>query len=80
MSQRECAGFNWPKAPLWEPFFWLASQPVGVSPETSKRVFRELHESPASLYVSVAGLPAIGVGHPATGQHASIDFRHWPLT
>jgi hypothetical protein len=37
------AGFNWPR------FIVGAEEPVGVSPETSKRVFRELHESPASL-------------------------------
>ena len=69
MSQRECAGFNWPE------FSISAEEPVSISPEavsragpmiseTKKPVFRLLSVFPASLYPFCAGVPAIGVGHP----------------
>lgn len=114
MSQRECAGFNWP--PLVIP----ASEPVNITPEavnragrlsinvnacslnglpracsnrpaknsgvadalfqsladgvaqllacqdTASTVFRLLSLLPAALFPFCAGVPAIGVGHPAS--------------
>ena len=41
------------------------SRAVGVAHEHSATVLRLLSVLPAALYVSVAGEPAIGVGHPA---------------
>jgi hypothetical protein len=71
MSQRECAGFNWPPPGI------RASEPVSISPVTVKRagpsglahitaatVFRLLSLFPASLLPFCAGVPAIGVGQP----------------
>ena len=69
MSQRGCAGFNWPPSHI------PAREPVSRSPvtvrrigpmisETKKPVFRLLSVFPASLYPFCAGVPAIGVGHP----------------
>lgn len=82
MSQRECAGFNWP--PLSIP----AEDPVSICPETVNRagplqfsgslipcptmarpqiasVFRVKSELPAMLFPFWAGVPALGVAHPA---------------
>ena len=61
MSQRECSGFSWP------PRVVDAGEPFGVSPGTAKSatVRRLLSVLPASLFPFCAGVPAIGVGHPA---------------
>jgi hypothetical protein len=69
MSQRECAGFNWP------PLSISAVEPVSISPEAISRagafglqystVFRLLSLFPAALFPFCAGVPAIGVGQPA---------------
>ena len=61
MSQRECAGFNWPGFPV------SAGDPVGVGPEcASQTVRRLLSVFPAGLLPFCAGVPAIGVGQPAS--------------
>lgn len=67
MSQRECAGFNWP------PTVVAAVDPVSTSPVTVSRagvarsgspaVRRLLSVLPAALLPFCAGVPAIGVGH-----------------
>jgi hypothetical protein len=78
MSQRGCAGFNWP------PLSIAAKEPVSISPEAVSRagpsavhdfgwslwmrpqasvsVFRLKSVLPLSLYPFCAGVPAIGVG------------------
>lgn len=126
MSQRECAGFNWP------PLSIAAQEPISISPEAVKRAgvsrshngaacpsvspnpfplpVRSLHSArrasnrsksfapnplelgvgqpasaavflllslfPAALFPFCAGVPAIGVGQPATPTNieSSIDF------
>ncbi len=67
MSQRECAGFNWP------PLIVAAVEPVSISPEAVNRagpvvtqratVFLDESLFPASLLPFCAGVPAIGVGN-----------------
>ena len=79
MSQRECAGFNWP--PLSIP----AEQPVSISPVTVSRagwsvfdrstVFLLLSLFPAALFPFCAGVPAIGVGQPASQSCAAASSR-----
>ncbi len=59
MSQRECAGFNWP------PLAVTAGDPLGVGPETKATVLRLLSVLPAALFPFCAGVPAIGVAQPA---------------
>lgn len=76
ISQRECAGSNWP--PLGIP----AAEPISITPEavnragpnpghgvnpdqvTTSTVLRLLSVLPAALFPFCAGVPAIGVGQP----------------
>jgi hypothetical protein len=82
MSQRECAGFNWP------PLSIAAAEPISVSPKAVSRtgigsvhietVCRLLSVLPAGLFPFCAGVPAIGVGQPvidATCGSATATFR-----
>src|SRR5579859_5840630 len=53
MSQRECAGFNWPPLNA-SGYFWIAARnPLGISPKSTDRasssVRRELSVLPAAL-------------------------------
>ena len=67
MSQRECAGFNWP------PLAVAAGDPLGVGPETRSTVLRDESVLPAGLFPFCAGVPAIGVGHAASAAvHRSL--------
>jgi hypothetical protein len=53
--------------PLRESFTTGVAQPAGVfQPQSNATVLRPLSVFPASLYVSVPGDPAIGVGQPAS--------------
>nr|CUV15598.1 protein of unknown function [Ralstonia solanacearum] len=110
MSQRECAGFNWPPPSIaaqkpvsispeavrragpgrsvnvcslkglprvcsarctrnsGEPLAECQSLALGVAqPETNATVLRLLSLLPAALLPFLAGVPAIGVGQPASG-------------
>lgn len=70
MSQRECAGFNWPESAV------AASDPVSTSPEAvnrmgsiesaSPRIATSPAELPAELYPLRAGERLVGVGQPAS--------------
>jgi hypothetical protein len=60
MSQRECAGFNWPC------FAVDTREPLRVRPEMSARCARRLHESVGWLYrPGCPGEMAVGVGQCA---------------
>ena len=67
MSQRECAGFNWPRLSV------DAGEPLSAGPPpASATVLRLLSVFPASLFPFCAGVPAIGVGHAAA---RATEFR-----
>lgn len=77
MSQRECSGFNGP--PAWLSGRVSTQQPINMRPSRINfpriaycvgqraTVLRLESEFPASLFPFCAGVPAIGVGHPASG-------------
>ena len=66
MSQRENSTFSTPR-PLPSLLVGVsADEDFAVGPRTISTVFLLLSVFPASLYSSVAGLPAIGVGHPVS--------------
>ena len=77
MSQRECAGFNWPPSHI------PAEEPVSISPESVKRAGPFARDAiPLRLTVAFvpffrrpvgdgidcdpSAFPAVGVGHPAS--------------
>jgi len=64
MSQRECAGFNWPGFPV------DAGEPFGVGPEAAKNTWSSMRLRRSS---ALAGFPAecpasadLGVAQPAS--------------
>lgn len=80
MSQRECPGFNWP------PLAVSAEDPVSSCPVAVSRagpcgtvqrstVLRDESLFPASLLPFCAGVPAIGVGQPASDTCLRISTR-----
>ena len=67
MSQRECAGFNWPRFPV------DAGEPLGAGPEPAKNTWSSIRLRPSP---ALAGFPAECPASVDLGvaQLASIDW------